>query len=93
MPESIVFASMNVQGLGDKIKRKDVLNYLKEKNTVYTVYKIHTSQMMKLSLLEASGVMNAILVTSIVSREVLQFLLITISNLNLKVVKQIKMEI
>lgn len=36
MTEKLTIASMNVQGLGDKHKRKDVLNYLKAKK--YNIY-------------------------------------------------------
>lgn len=36
MTEKVTFASMNVQGLGDCLKRKDVFNYLKTKK--YNIY-------------------------------------------------------
>ena len=41
MQEQITIASLNCQGLGGKGKRKDVLNFLKQKNIIFTVFKIH----------------------------------------------------
>jgi exonuclease III len=42
MTEVLSLASMNVQGLGDKLKRKDVLNYLKSKKlNIYFIQDTH----------------------------------------------------
>ena len=45
MTEHIILASLNCQGLGDKNKRKDVLNFLKQKKySIYCIQDTHFTE-------------------------------------------------
>jgi hypothetical protein len=53
--------SVNVQGLGNFQKRRDVFHYLRQKNHSIYFYKTLISQTKKKNKLELSGDMNVIL--------------------------------
>ena len=65
MTENVSFVSLNVQGLGDKLKRKDVFNYLRSKKyNIYFLQDTHfTDKDMKING-GLSGFFSAILTVS-----------------------------